>query len=208
MSLAITNPVFVADIDDSIKITMTPSPVGILRSTFVSEPTPIPSMPALYQHIAKTLSPTWLYLSASPYNLHPFLSSFLTEHYPPGPILLRQASWMDLGGFLKSLTQGTEAYKRSRMDKIHEWLPQRKVLCVGDSTQSDPEAYGDICRKYKGWVKAVYIRKVIDVAEMDESGKNDDKRFEKAFRGVERGVWRTFTEPEELWKAVDALKNT
>lgn len=31
----------VADIDDSIKITLTCSPVGILRSTFVSEPEPI-----------------------------------------------------------------------------------------------------------------------------------------------------------------------
>lgn len=46
------------DIDDSIKITMTSSPIGILRSTFVSDPTPIAGMPALYAHIHSTLTPT------------------------------------------------------------------------------------------------------------------------------------------------------
>ncbi len=113
---------------------------------------------------------------------------------------------MDLGGFLASLTQGTEAYKSSRIVKLHEWLPKRKVICVGDSTQSDPEAYGDICRKFGGWVKAVFIRKVTDVAEMKGTDKNTDERFEKAFEGVPRGVWRTFEDPAELKEAVDALK--
>lgn len=187
---------------------MTPSPIGILRSTFVSDPTPIPGMPELYTQIATTLNPTWFYLSASPYNLYPFLRTFLHQHYPPGPIILRDASWMDLGGFLASLTQGTEAYKSSRIDKIHTWLPNRKVLCVGDSTQSDPEAYGDICRKYKGWVKKVFIRKVVDVAEMKETDKNTDKRFEKAFRDVPRDVWKTFVDPKELADAVAKLKGT
>ena len=44
------------------------------------------------------------------------------------------------------------------------------------------------------------------MAEMAGSGKNENKRFEKAFRGVERSVWRTFVEPEELWEAVEELK--
>lgn len=92
------------------------------------------------------------------------------------------------------------------MEKIHSWLPRRKLICIGDSTQSDPEAYGDICRKFPGWVKAVFIRKVTDVAEMEDSGKNDDKRFETAFHGVPRDVWRTFEDPSELLKAVDQLK--
>lgn len=196
----------VSDIDDSIKITMTPSPIGILRSTFVSEPTPIAGMPELYAQVAQTLNPAWFYLSASPYNLYPFLRKFLHQNYTPGTIILRDASWMDLGGFLASLTQGTEAYKRSRIEKIHSWLPKRKVLCVGDSTQSDPEAYGDICRIWPGWVKAVFIRKVTDVSEMKKTDKNTDERFEKAFRGVDRSVWRTFEDPKELYDAVEQLK--
>ena len=187
---------------------MTSSPIGILRSTFVSEPTPIAGMPELYTLVAQSLKPTWFYLSASPYNLYPFLRKFLHTYYTPGTIILRDASWMDLGGFLASLTQGTEAYKRSRIEKIHTWLPKRKVLCIGDSTQSDPEAYGDICRLYPGWVKAVFIRKVTDVAEMNATDKNTDKRFEKAFRDVPRDTWRTFEDPSELHEAVVSLKET
>lgn len=185
---------------------MTPSPIGILRSTFISTPTPIAGMPELYAHISTLLSPTWFYLSASPYNLYTFLRMFLHTHYPRGTILLRDASWMDLGGFLASLTQGTEAYKASRMERVHDWLPRRKILCVGDSTQSDPEAYGDMYRKHKGWVKAIFIRKVTDVSEMQDGDKNKDERFEKAFEGVPRSVWRVFEKHEELYHAVDQLK--
>ncbi|KAL8724057.1 MAG: hypothetical protein Q9166_008155 [cf. Caloplaca sp. 2 TL-2023] len=198
----------ISDIDDTVKVTLTPSPIGILRTTFLSAPTPISSMPALYTHINTLLNPTWFYLSASPYNLYPFLRTFLHANYPPGTILLREASWMDLGGFLMSLTQGTEAYKTGRMEMVHSWLPKRNVLCVGDSTQSDPEAYGDIARKYKGWVKKIFIRKVTDVAEMDAAEKNSPERFEKAFKDVPKDVWQVFEDPNELYAAVDALKGT
>ncbi|KAL8668581.1 MAG: hypothetical protein Q9168_006791 [Polycauliona sp. 1 TL-2023] len=198
----------VSDIDDTVKVTLTPSPVGILRSTFLSKPEVIPSMPALYTHIQFLLNPTWFYLSASPYNLYPFLRSFLHANYPKGTILLRDASWMDLRGFLLSLTMGTEAYKTGEMDKVNGWLPNRKVLCVGDSTQSDPEAYGNIYRKHDGWVKKIFIRKVTDVAEMDREEKNSPERFEKAFKDVPKDVWQVFEDPNELYAAVDALKAT
>ncbi|KAL8960824.1 MAG: hypothetical protein Q9183_005400 [Haloplaca sp. 2 TL-2023] len=112
---------------------------------------------------------------------------------------------MDLGGFLKSLTQGTQAYKTGEMDRLHDHLPKRKVVCVGDSTQNDPEAYGEICRKYGGWVKKVFVRKVTDVGEMDDE-KNSPERFEKAFKDVPRDVWQTFEDPNELYAAFDALK--
>lgn len=151
---------YAVDIDDTIKITLTPSPIGILRTTFLLPSEPVSAMPALYTHIHNLLHPTWFYLSASPYNLHPFLRTFLHNNYPKGTMMLRDASWMDLSGFLMSLTQGTEAYKRERMESLHAMLPKRKVLCVGDSTQSDPEAYGDVYRKYKGWVRKIFIRKV------------------------------------------------
>lgn len=196
----------VSDIDDTVKRTMTPSPIGILQTTFVDDPTPIPGMPELYAHIRDALKPTWFYLSASPYNLYPFLRSFLHTYYPHGPIILREASWMNLGGFLASLTQGTEAYKSSRMQHVHTCLPKRKVLCVGDSTQSDPEAYGDICRKYPGWVKRVFIRRVEDVSEMEGTDKNTHERFEKAFHGVDKSIWTTFKDPKELEQAVEELR--
>ena len=196
----------ISDIDDTVKTTMTPSPVGILQTTFVDDPKAIPDMPELYANLKQVINPTWFYLSASPYNLYPFLRSFLHDHYPHGPIMLREASWMNLGGFLASLTQGTQAYKVSRMEKVHQWLPKRKVVCVGDSTKSDPEAYGVICRMYKGWVKKIFIRRVEDVAEMGATDKNTKERFEKAFEGVDRDTWQTFLKPEELHEVVAKLQ--
>lgn len=196
----------ISDIDDSIKITLTSSPIGLLRSTFYDEPTPIKGMPELYQHINSRLSPNWFYLSASPYNLYSFLREFLRAHYPPGTTILRDASWQNLDGLLQSLTVGTEAYKVSRIDKILKWLPNRKVICVGDSTQSDPEVYGDMYRKKPSWIKLIMIRKVTGVKGMDETKKNEPERFEKAFEGVPRSIWRLFDDPSELYQAVDALQ--
>jgi phosphatidate phosphatase APP1 len=132
------------DIDDTIKITMTSDPIGILRSTFVDSPTPCPGMPELYaylQSLIKESSP-FFYLSASPYNLYPFLRNFRQHNYPHGTIILRDSSWMSLPGLLSQLTLGTGEYKVDRMRKINSWLPKRKMICIGDSTQADPESYG------------------------------------------------------------------
>ena len=125
---------------------MTSDPIGILRSTFVSDPTPIKGMPELYKFIKATLPPSapFFYLSASPYNLYMFLRNFREKYYPQGTIILRDANWMNLSGLLSNLTLGTEAYKVDRMEKINSWLPKRKMICIGDSTQSDPEAYGEM----------------------------------------------------------------
>jgi phosphatidate phosphatase APP1 len=199
----------ISDIDDTIKKTMTSSPTGILRTTFVDEPMPIAGMPELYKNINQRLNnPPFWYLSASPYNLYPFLRQFREDHYPAGTMILREASWMNLAGFLTSLTQGTEAYKVDRMDMVHKSFPNRKFLCIGDSTQSDPEAYGDVYRKYPGWVGAIFIRKVEDVEPMNESEKNKPERFEKAFKHVPKDVWTVFTDPKELWDKVAQLNAT
>lgn len=194
----------ISDIDDTIKSTMTPDPLGVLRSTFVEATKVVRGTPALYNDIDTLFQqPAWFYLSASPYNLYPFLHGFLSQHYKPGTIILRDASWMFFAGLLQSLTEGVQAYKTDRLEKIHSWIPRRKVICIGDSTQSDPEAYAEVYRKYPEWIKAIYIRKVEDAPFM--ARKNEEKRFEEAFKDVPREVWRVFVEPEELQEAVKQL---
>lgn len=195
----------ISDIDDTIKITQTSDPIGILRSTFVSEPTPIKGMPEFYAHLQRIISPQapFFYLSASPYNLYKFLTDFRTKFYPHGTIILRDASWMNLSGLLSNLTLGVQEYKVDRMDKINSWLPKRKMICIGDSTQSDPEAYAEIYSKYPGWVRKILIRKVDDIAAIGIREKNEPKRFEKAFKDVPRDVWHVFDEPEECGALVE-----
>jgi Uncharacterized conserved protein (DUF2183) len=136
----------ITDVDDTIKVTMTSSPTGIVQKTFVDEPTPVAGMPELYAQVKASLpeDTPWFYLSASPYNLYPFLQEFRDKYYPPGTLILRDFSWKTVAGLLSALTMGTEEYKTDRMKKVHSWLPERKMIVIGDSTQSDPEAYGEV----------------------------------------------------------------
>lgn len=175
---------------------MTPDPLGVLKSTFVDEPEVIKGMPELYKTLDKAYTPSWFYLSASPYNLYSFLHEFIATHYHQGTIILRDASWMFFAGFLQSLTEDVQSYKVDRIRKIHSWLPKRKVICIGDSTQSDPESYAEAYKEFPGWIKAIYINKVTDAPHMER--KNDSKRFEEAFKDVPKEIWRVFTDPEEL----------
>ena len=104
-------------------------------------------MPEFYEYIQSLIArdrPPWFYLSASPYNLYPFLRAFRRKYYPHGTIILRDSSWQTLPGLLSNLTLGTDEYKVDRMTKVHGWLPGRKLILIGDSTQSDPEAYGEM----------------------------------------------------------------
>jgi phosphatidate phosphatase APP1 len=193
----------ISDVDDTVKVTMTPSPTGILQTTFADLPQTTPGMPEFYKILNESLKqPAWFYLSASPYNLYPFLHQFLQEHYPKGTMILRDASWMSFAGLLQSLTQGTQEYKTDRMEKIHRWLPRRHFVCIGDSTQSDPESYAAMYTKYPDWIKAIYIRKVTDAPNMET--KNKPQRFRDAFKEVPDHVWRVFVNPTEV---ADHLKH-
>ncbi|KAG6059204.1 hypothetical protein E4U32_004179 [Claviceps aff. humidiphila group G2b] len=197
----------ISDIDDTIKVTMTSDPVGILRETFVNTPSPIVGMPELYAEIKSFLpqDTTWFYLSASPYNLYPFLKKFRKQYYPPGTLILRDASWKTVAGLLTALTVGTQEYKVDRMKKIRGWFPMRKMIAIGDSTQSDPEAYGEIYRSSPNWIHLILIRKATNIAEIGIDEKNKVERFEAAFKGVPRHAWHVFEDPAEC---VDIVKRT
>ncbi|RAL09527.1 uncharacterized protein BO97DRAFT_472387 [Aspergillus homomorphus CBS 101889] len=186
----------ISDIDDTIKHTKTSESTGILRTTFVEEPKPIVGMPQLYAQIQHALTPTWFYLSASPYNLYPFLHGFIHTHFNPGTLILRDTSWLDVSELVKSFTVNTMEYKVDRAEKIHGWFPQREVLCIGDSTQKDPEAYAELYKRHPDWVRAIWIRKVTDVPHLEE--QNSPGRFEAAFDGV----------PDHKWKPADLESTT
>ena len=215
----------VSDVDDTIKESFTYSPVRLAQATFVDPPKAVPGMSEFYAHLTQKLlgppqassnassskaapsPPAFFYLTASPYNLYQFLRSFRRDfNYPPGTMILRDASWMTLAGFLATLTQGTRSYKLDRLEKINRWLPNRATVCIGDSTQADAEVYAEMYRKHPNWVRAIYVRRVPAEGDSDAmDDKNSDKRFEKAFKGVPKEVWRTFDDPSELYGAVDTL---
>jgi phosphatidate phosphatase APP1 len=124
-------------------------------------------MPELYRQLRNLLGAAtgpdgdsdghvpFFYLSASPYNLYPFLRGFRDDAgYPAGQLMLRDSSsnWTTVSGLLSALTVDTEAYKKGQMRRVRAWFPQRKMVCIGDSTQSDPEAYGSMYVCVHGWM--------------------------------------------------------
>lgn len=54
--------------------------------------------------------------------------------------MLRNTSWQNVVGFLASLTKDTQRYKVDKMEGIHKTFAKRKMVCIGDSTQSDRES--------------------------------------------------------------------
>jgi Uncharacterized conserved protein (DUF2183) len=194
----------ISDIDDTVKVTMTPDPLGLLRTTFAELPKTTEGMPEFYKMLQEQFkNPAWFYLSASPYNLYTFLEPFITKNYPSGTIILRDSSWMYFAGFLQSLTEGVQEYKTDRMRKVHSWIPNRKIICIGDSTQSDPESYAQMYKEFPGWIKAIYIRKVLDAPFMEQ--KNKEERFKQAFKDVPENIWRVFVKPTELAHHIEHL---
>ncbi|CAN8095229.1 unnamed protein product [Discula destructiva] len=202
----------ISDIDDTIKVTMTNETIGVLRSTFVDDPQPVPGMPALYKFLQSHITPAspFFYLSASPYNLYPFLRNFSNDYYPHGQLILRDSSWMSLPGLISSITLGTQEYKTSRIRKIHQWLPKKNVIAIGDSTQADPEAYAEAYRVFgPQWIRLILIRRVTAVAVMGIEEKNKPERFDKAFRGVPKSAWHVFDDPVDCYHIIrDRVKAT
>ncbi|KAG0639019.1 hypothetical protein HOY80DRAFT_1022781 [Tuber brumale] len=197
------------DIDDTIKISEVRNRKSLLKHTFVDIPVPVSGMPELYQTIQSRLDkPVWFYLSASPYNLYQLLRSFTSAHFPRGQLLLREMSWMELESFVVSLTVGTQRYKEGRIRRVFAWLPKRKWVLIGDSTQTDPEAYATLYKEFPERVGRIWIRVVKGVDEAKERELNSERRFRKAFNGVPSHVWRTFEKPGELEESVRELEET
>jgi phosphatidate phosphatase APP1 len=188
----------VKDIDDTIKVTKVRDRMELLKHTFALEPEAVENTPALYERLNTVLEPAWFYLSASPYNLYPVLSSFVSANYPQGQLLLREMSWQELESFIVSLTVGTQQYKEKELERLVKRLPERKWVFIGDSTQKDPESYATTYKKFPQAVKRIWIRVVEGVNEAEEKKLNSKERFRKAFKDVPSTVWRTYKEASEL----------
>ncbi|KIM31898.1 hypothetical protein M408DRAFT_327296 [Serendipita vermifera MAFF 305830] len=206
----------ISDVDDTIKVTEVRDRIKLLKHTFIDLPTAVEGMPELYKALRAAIStPTlpapFVYLSASPYNLYPFLRDFVRANFPAGELILRDMSWMDMESFVLSLTMGTQEYKEDRMQKVSRWLPRTHWVCIGDSTQTDPEAYAafykaQLSNPLGGRVERIWIHKVVGVNPSQEKSLNAPERFEKAFAEVPKEIVKVFENASELYAELDALK--
>ncbi|KAL7272372.1 hypothetical protein RUND412_004832 [Rhizina undulata] len=183
----------ISDIDDTIKISHVLDKVLALKTIFLEDTKPTETFPELYSALEKSLDgPQFIYLSGSPFQLYPMLKQFVAKNYPAGPILLQNLTLVDIPGLIEFVQGATQEYKNEGIDRIHSWYPEKKWFAIGDSTQKDPEVYGDAFRKYGAdWIKCIWIREV-------DGGNNTDARFAEAFGEVPADRWRVIKNATEV----------
>ncbi|ETW87506.1 hypothetical protein HETIRDRAFT_145519 [Heterobasidion irregulare TC 32-1] len=183
----------ISDIDDTVKITNTLDKLKVIQATLLDDPTPVSGMPELYSHLNTALSkPAFFYVSGSPFQLYPFLNDFITTTFPNGPIFLQNLTFTNVEGLADLVANENQVfdYKVGQIQKIHGMYPGKKFLTVGDSTQKDPETYGQIFRQFGAdFVSCIWIRRV-------DGANNTDARFAAAFEGVPSTRFRIYDDTD------------
>ncbi|PPQ92513.1 hypothetical protein CVT25_010346 [Psilocybe cyanescens] len=183
----------ISDIDDTVKISNTLDKLALLKSTLLEEPKPVPGMPELYTSLSKSLyDPQFVYITASPFQIYPFLNEFLDTTYSTakGPIFASNLTIVDPSEIIQFITSSnTEAFKLSSIDRVKGMYPNKKWLAIGDSTQKDPEVYAQSIRKYGDSIVCAWIRRV-------EGANNTDERFAAAFSGIPASRFRIYTDAD------------
>lgn len=180
----------VTDIDDTIRITEVRSRKAMLRNTFLRPFRPVPGMADLYAGWLRRYGVAFHYVSAMPYQLHADLAEFQRIHgFPAGSFHFKPVRLKDRTVF--SLLDPGDEFKRARIEPLLRRFPRRTFICVGDSGEKDPEAYGQLARDFPGRIRRIFIR--------DVTGEPADApRYAAAFHGLPRDDWRIFTDPAEI----------
>ena len=179
----------ISDIDDTVKVTQVADREKMLRNTFLRSYVAVPGMADLYRQWARR-GATFHYISASPWQLYEPLYTFMEARgFPAGSFLLKTFYWKD-SRFMSLFVDPME-YKLASIDPVLRLYPRRRFVLVGDSGEKDPEAYGELARRYPEQIVRILIRAVGGEAR-------DLGRFREAFKDVPQDKWVVFTRPDEV----------
>jgi phosphatidate phosphatase APP1 len=177
----------ISDIDDTIKDSHVADKKELLKNTFLKEFRAVPGMAGVYRQWQRE-GAAFHYLSASPWQLYPSLAKFIREEeFPKGDFYLRLFRIKDRSFY--ELFASPLEYKTESIEGILTRYPQRKFVLVGDSTESDPEVYSHVAKKYPNQIAKILIR---------HAGQKDMGEIESAFADLDKAMWQVFEEPSEL----------
>ena len=126
----------------------------------------------------------------------PAIQPFLLQYYPPFELIV--STLAVASGGLNTVKQYRE-FKVNSTHRIGSILDKKRYILIGDSTQKDPEAYGDIAREFGDRVVCIFIRIVWGFNEkLERETLNTADRFQVAFANVSRSKWMIFAHPDEL----------
>ncbi|KAJ3088032.1 hypothetical protein HK102_009727 [Quaeritorhiza haematococci] len=201
----------ISDVDDTVKISEVLETRKTLYNTFISDFKDVPGAVSTLNAWANSFpNPTFSFVSGSPWHLHGDLSAFFrAKSFPTATLNLRDLSILDGSAFSLASNDATYAYKVQTIQGLAKRLgAKRTLVMLGDSTQKDPEVYGDIARwiakgeeagaAEAGKVGCIFIREVSGVNAEKEKLLNTPERFAKAFDGVDEKRWFVFKDYKEL----------
>lgn len=166
----------VTDVDDTIKVTQIPSGKEIvLKNTFCGDFVPAAGMADMYREMGDA---SFHYVSGGPWQLYGPLYDFLisgTGSYPEGTFHFSYFPKNILGGDTRAILiqtlsgslEKTYQHKVAQITNLMEKFPGRKFILVGDSGEIDPEVYRLIRDKYPQQVQEIWIRDVVNDAEIN-----------------------------------------
>ena len=212
----------VSDVDDTIKESGVLDKSILFQQTFLNTPVVAPGMASLYRDFKTSLTgtsstgetiPFFMYLSASPWQLYPFLRDFIEENkFPEGQLFLNELdilTWSPKRLFqhIQELKQSKE-YKIKKLIKIHEMFPKRKMILIGDLGEFDRDAYATIYTMFPGWVKCIYLREVHYLSTLQsgvgqsklelQAQRNNKIQLDLDMKQVPKEVWTTFKIADEI----------
>ncbi|MSR46669.1 MAG: DUF2183 domain-containing protein [Planctomycetes bacterium] len=146
----------ISDLDDTLKITEVHDRLRVLQRTFLEEFEPVPGMAALCQRLAAR-GAAFHYVSLSPWQLAGLFEEFFAAYgFPAGALELQHFRLQD--GDFADLIGDSRAKKLAVLEPLLARWPQRRFVLIGDSGQSDPEVYGELARRHKEQIAAIWIR--------------------------------------------------
>ena len=184
----------ICDIDDTIKHSNVPDTRDLLRNTFLRPYRGVDAVAGLCRTLAGAGAAVH-YVSASPWQLYGPLSEFMaTQRLPMGSFHLKSFRVKDRSAF--ALLAPPQRFKLGVIEPMLRDWPGRRFVLVGDSTELDPEIYGELARRFPRQVVSVLIRNVA-------GEERDVPRYRSAFAGLASDRWELLRDKDD-WSAAAA----
>ncbi|KAI1135753.1 hypothetical protein F5Y05DRAFT_159553 [Hypoxylon sp. FL0543] len=177
----------ISDIDDILRVTKIYDPKEGLLNSFARAFTPWMNMPEIYANWSATIPDFHFhYLTTTPEQVTRNYMEFIYKTYPLGSFDTRPLNFSDVSATL--------SIRKALLDKIFQTFPQRKLVLVADTSNSDVmKDYPQLVRDYPGQVQCIFLRNTTatdssDLFPYDTSG----------FEGIDQRQYMFFVTPDDL----------
>lgn len=144
----------VSDVDDTVMITLLPSPLQAFWNTFVMQEwqrRPVPGMATFLHRESRGFV---VYLSTGSWNYAPVIRDFLRRHdFPPGAALMT-----DWGPSAQRWFRSGIEHKASQLRRLRAEFPELTWTLIGDDGQHDPAIYSDFATQFPDETAMIAIR--------------------------------------------------